>query len=243
MPRPVAGICWPHGGTVGHLSVTTKQIVGNFPARQGDDAIVQCQLVPAGKYRNGAARAWCRTHQHYWGVKTDLAALAASGIRRCACHAQTMGYVLDPLVLDMRHYASVVLACDRNDIRVQATPQLQGEAALDAVVPALAIVPDAPLFGDPAIIQVNITPPALAALAAAGNVATGCITCARCGHPHLDLGAFASTAHKRHYCGNCGHDATHSGAALVSNPLTCLLRTYGARLRITRSNVHGHTML
>ncbi len=243
MRRQAAGICWPHGGTVGHLTVTTTQIDGIFRERQGDDAIVQCQLVPAGKYRNGAARAWCRTHQHYWGVKADLAALAASGVARCACHGHKMGYVLDPLVLDLRHVERIVVAGDQGGMRVRAVPRAQGEAALVTTVPALAIVPDMPLFGDCAIVQVNITPPALAALPAAGAGAVACIACARCGHPHLDLGAFASTAHKRHYCGYCGHDATHSSAACVSNPLSCLMLTYGARLQLSGSNVHGHTML
>ena len=79
MPEGVAGICWPHGGTVGCITVDSKLIYGQFPALHGDDAAVCCQLTPAGKYRNGAARAWCRAHQQYWGVKADLAALAATG--------------------------------------------------------------------------------------------------------------------------------------------------------------------
>ncbi len=239
----VRGICWPHTATVGFLTVTTPFIRGHFPALHGNDGIACCDITPAGKYRNGAARSWCRTHQHYWGVKADLAALAASGLARCACHAHNMGYVLDPLVLDLRHYERVVVAGEPSGMHVRAVPHAQGQAVLVATVPALAIVPDMPLFGDCAIVQVNITPPALAALAAAGSGAIGCIACARCGHPHLDLGAFASSAHRRHYCGNCGHDATHSRHALVSNPLSCLMNTYGARLQFSGSNVHGHTML
>ena len=187
MPDTVAGICWPHGGTVGCITVTTKVISGHFPATQGDDAIVCCCLVPAGKYRNGAARVWCRAHQQYWGVKADLAALEASGVQRCAGHAAAMGYVRDPLVLDLRRHARVSLARVAGGIEVN-TPTLR------ATVPALALAcdPAAPLFGCGAIVQVNVTPPALDALRAArqGGMETGCVECARCGHPHTDKRQF-----------------------------------------------------
>ncbi len=240
MADRVAGICWPHGGTVGCISVTSNLISGNFPAQHGNDAVVDCSLAPAGKYRNGAARWWCRTHQHYWGVLADLAALAASGVQRCADHAAPMGYVLDPLVLVLREHASLSLACDAHGISVQAS-------GLRATVPALALAcdPQAPLFSNSAILQLNITPPALQALwgARQSGMPTGSVDCAKCGHPHLDLGNFASTAHRRHYCGNCGHDATHSTQPIVSNPLLALSNADWTRLHGGDSNVHGHTVL
>ena len=242
-----AGIFWPHAGTVGHITVTHKTISGIFAGRHGNDGIACCCLLPAGKYRNGAPRAWCRTHQRYWGVKADLAALAASGVQRCASHAEPMGYVIDPLVLDMRQFAAISIHLAPSGIELEARPYAPAGPLLRASVPALALACDAanPLFGDPAIVQVNVTPPALRALGAArrSGEEIGCVDCARCGHPHLDLGTFAGAAHRRHYCGNCGHDATHSVQAMVSNPLLALLGFYGARLHITDPNVHCHTML
>ena len=247
MIEDTTGICWPHAGTVGHISVTHRTIQGIFAGRHGNDGIASCVMLQAGKYRNGAPRAWCRTHQHYWGVKADLAALAASGLQRCARHAEPMGYVIDPLVLDMRLFATVSIHLDSNGIQVEARPHASRASLLRASVPALALACDTvtPLFGDPAIVQVNITPPALQALAAArrSGQASGCVDCGRCGHPHLDLGTFASAAHRRHYCGNCGHDATHSVPPMVSNPLLALLGAYAARLHIGDPNVHFHTML
>ncbi|WP_426207943.1 hypothetical protein [Massilia sp. TWP1-3-3] len=242
MPEGVAGICWPHGGTVGCITVDSKLIYGQFPALHGDDAAVCCQLTPAGKYRNGAARAWCRAHQQYWGVKADLAALAATGVQRCAGQAAHMGYVLNPLVLDVRRHASVTITNTARGIEVAATGP-----ALRAHVPALALAcdPAALLFGSAAIVQINVTPPALTALREAreSGQPTGCVECSRCGHPHLDLGQFAGSAHRRHYCGNCGHDATHSAQAMVSNPLLALFKIHGARLQFVDTNVHGNTVL
>lgn len=247
MSDSVAGICWPHGGTVGCITVTSNLISGKFAAQHGNDAIANCTLAPAGKYRNGAARSWCRTHQHYWGVSADLAALAASGVQRCASHAALMGYVLEPLLLDLRHYASVTLAGNKHGVSVEALPLSSSAAALRTTVPALALACDrsAPLFGSAAIVQLNVTPPALHALHAAGisGMQTGCVNCARCGHPHLDLGTFASRAHRRHYCGNCGHDATHSTLPIVSNPLLALFNINGMWRHGAYSNVHGHTVL
>ena len=234
MPQTVAGIAWPQGGTVGHITVTSALISGTFAASDGNDGRVDCSLAPAGKYRNGARRAWCRTHQQYWGVKADLAAFAASGVYRCASHQAPMGYVIAPLLLELASYASMSISYGMDGMQLAAQPH--AAPPWRATVAACAILCDraAPLFGDPAIVQVNLTPPALQALAEArrSGQQIGCVNCARCGHPHLDLGSFAVTSHRRHYCGNCGHDATHSPHALVSNPLHALLAAHAGRLHI-----------
>ena len=41
----------------------------------------------------------------------------------------------------------------------------------------------------------------------------------KCGYPHLDLGDFALTRHKKHFCGNCGNDSIWSKEPIVSTPL------------------------
>lgn len=247
MTERVAGICWPHDGTVGRITVADNLIEGNFPAAHGGDATVLCDMVDAGKYRNGKPRKWCRAHQRYWGVMADLAALAASAVPRCASHAAPMGYAVNPPLIDMRLYANVALGLTSRGVALDAQAQSDAAPPLLGVFPALALAfdPQAPLFGDAAITQVNVTPPALRALKAAmqSGKTIGCVNCARCGHPHLDLGSFATTAHRRHYCGNCGHDGTHSAHDIISNPLFALSLAYGARLHIADSCVHGHTVL
>jgi len=77
------------------------------------------------------------------------------------------------------------------------------------------------LFGDSGIVRVDITPPAafdfICALEAHKNM--GCINCSYCRHPHLDLGDFGKTPHRKHFCANCGRDSTWSKSPIISTPL------------------------
>ncbi|NHZ35327.1 hypothetical protein [Massilia rubra] len=232
----VSGICWPHQATVGHIAVASGRVAGYFPAERGDDAIVDCVLVAAGKYRNGAARRWCRTHQTYWGVKADLAALADSGEQRCARHLEKMGYALHPPVIDLAACARVSLA-GAPDGAITLTRVAAGATAPIATrCAAVALRTSAThaLFPGTDIVQINITPPALLAYSAvrAAGLQLGCVCCARCGHPHLDLGSFAQKPHRRHYCGHCGSDSTHSPAPMISSPLHALSIKFDGLLTI-----------
>lgn len=205
-------IAWSDSATTGDIAVAAAALRGDLAQGRLD-----CELAPAGKFRNGAPRWWCRSHQAYWGVKADLA--RADGCCRGAAHAWSV--LTDPLVIDLADAGPLSLARDASGgVRIN----------LDHCVPALALrVAPGSVFRQTAIVQVNVTPPALAALA----TADGCVDCARCGYPHLDLGAFASRAHRRHTCGHCGHDATHSAGAIVSNPLWLLARAWAGRLRFS----------
>ncbi len=238
--RHAAGICWPLQATVGHIAVSSGHITGYFPAGRGDDAVVGCVLVAAGKYRNGAARQWCRTHQAYWGVKADLAALAESGQQRCAHHLDKMGYALNPPVIDLAACASVTIrhapdgAIAFASVPIGASVTATAPATACCAAVALRTSATGALFPGTDIVQVNITPPALLAYtsARAAGQALGCVGCARCGHPHLDLGSFAHTPHRRHYCGNCGTDSTHSPAPMISSPIHALRIKFDGLLTI-----------
>jgi hypothetical protein len=223
--RTVHGVCWRRTGTVGNIAVADDVLHGEFPSSHGHDARLACELVPAGKYRNGAPRAWCRSHQTYWGVNADLAALAHTGLRRCSLHAEAMSYALDVPVIDVQRHAGVVIRCAGTDsLKVNVLAEKTAALAID--------VAGAGVFTAPDITRVHITPPAVAAYVEArrsGN-ALGCVHCAKCGHPHLDLGDFALTLHRRHYCGHCGNDSTHSPTAIISSPLHALCMAYGPRL-------------
>lgn len=224
------GICWPHGGTVGNIAVAGGMLRGDF-----DRGLVACDFSPAGKYRNGAPRWWCRTHQAYWGVKADLAAADPLGEKACRAAPEplTLGLnlVLDPLVLDVGQFAGVRIAAQGDTLHVRAMPA-GPSIAIDAVFPAIALSGVAGVFACADIVQVNITPPALNALVdtRSGARLLGCLDCARCGYPHLDLGSFAKNEHRRHYCGNCGNDSSHSKTAMVSNPLFALGEYFAGRL-------------
>src|SRR6476620_10909456 len=98
-------ICWASGRTLGNIAVFSKAILGSFPAQQGDDAFLPCDFVPAGKFRHGADRWWCRTHQTHWGTKADHESADKSGVMCCANHSQPMNYTLAPLEIDVMDYA------------------------------------------------------------------------------------------------------------------------------------------
>ena len=220
------GICWPQGGTVGRMTASSERIRGTFAGDAGSDAIVGCDLVDAGKYRNGAVRAWCRIHLHYWGVKADLAAFAATGLRQCGLHDQPLHYALDPLRLDPRDYHRVSIeACNDETFSLTTQARPVELSRHHGALPALLIACPPGLFHAPDITHLQLTAAALVAWHAlrVSGKAIGCVDCARCGHPHLDLGAFADREHRRHTCGHCGNDSTHSTQAIVSHPLFALL--------------------
>lgn len=216
------GICWSWATTVGHIAVASDLLRGEFDGSEGNRATIGCDFARAGKYRNGAERWWCRSHQQYWGVKADVAAFDPARPRVCSAAAQPLECALDPLVIDMTQYRRVRIAPHSDGrLKVRAEPLSEDGAAIDDVVPACALSGLPPVFGASDIVQVNVTPPALAALIEGrrGGRKLGCVDCARCGHPHLDLGSFAIDEHRRHYCGNCGNDSNHSSGPIVSNPL------------------------
>jgi hypothetical protein len=206
------GICWSHATTVGNIAVASGML-------RFVDGRVACDFTPAGKYRNGAARWWCRTHQAYWGVKADLAAFDPARAKVCSMHAAPLEVVLDPLVLDLARCSSVRISASSTALLVRAD-------GIDGEFAAIAITGVTGVFANSEIAQVNVTPPAVLALAHA----RGCLDCARCRYPHLDLGAFAVREHRRHYCGNCGNDSTHSKTPIVSNPLFTLSEHFAPRL-------------
>src|SRR6266705_5350744 len=89
------------------------------------------------------------------------------------------------------------------------------------------------LFGSHDITRVNVTPPA--AFEFVYGLETkrdmDCVGCSGCGYPHLDLGDFARTPHRKHFCGNCGRDSTWSKNAIVSTPLKPLHDEFAKTLK------------
>ncbi len=160
MPTGARGICWPHAGTVGCITPINPVLHGRFSASEGDDGVVACDLVAAGKYRNGAARCWCRIHQRYRGVKADLADFAATGLVRCAGHADGLGYVLNPRTLALTPGAGIAVSLNQHGGLTIATAQ---GAAEHVKAFALTCPPGITLFDAADIAQVNITPPAVRA--------------------------------------------------------------------------------
>jgi hypothetical protein len=228
-------ICWSYGRTLGNIAVYNQSMLGSFPDKAGDDAVLPCDFVDAGKFRHGAQRWWCRTHQSHWGTKADHEAYEKLKVMVCANHDQRMNYVVGPYVLDVAKYAEVGVWCslpaalstspivDRPPkIHVHVRPAIGAKKTVDRDFTAIAIQYEGKgLFGSEDITRVNITPPAAFEFLRSleFGVETSCINCSHCGYPHLDLGDFAATPHRKHFCANCGRDSTWSSRPIISTPL------------------------
>jgi hypothetical protein len=232
-------ICWSYGRTLGNIAVTSTELIGHFPAKLGNDAILPCDFVGAGKFRNGQHRLWCRTHQSHWGTKADLESYDRLGEMRCASHAQLMNYVVSPLTVNIDDHAEVGVWCSMpaalSTSEIQKRPpkihvhvrSVAGEKKIiDRDFPAISLMYGTHLgmFKNEGITRVNITPPSafdfVSGLEAGRKMS--CINCPTCGYPHLDLGEFSRKPHRKHFCGNCGRDSTWSTEPIVSTPLKLL---------------------
>lgn len=248
-------ICWSYGRTLGNIAVYSQAQVGRFPERTGSDAELPCDFVNAGKFRHGADRWWCRTHQTHWGTKADQEAFVRFGVMRCANHEQRMHYVVQPKTINLAEYAEVGVWCSMPaalstveikprapKIHVHVRPEVGGKKIIDRDFPAISLLynNDSGLFGADEITRVNVTPPSafefVCALEAKREMS--CINCSHCGYPHLDLGDFARTPHRKHFCGNCGRDSTWSSGPIVSTPLMPLHDRYAKTLKYQTPDRH-----
>ena len=233
---PAAAICWAPGRTIGNIAVNSEGVFGSFTARSGDNAVLPCNIVPCGKFRNGAGRWYCKTHQIHWGTKADLAAVPPSGEVTCSNHLMAMSYVVDPLVLEFSDFEEIGVWCslppamasrviEKRPPKIHIHKRFTGtknkklDRDFDAVV--CSYNQSLGLFASTEISQIQITPPA--AFEFVKSLEQGremdCVTCRTCGYPHLDLGSFANTPHAKHFCGNCGNDSIWSEGKIVSTPL------------------------
>lgn len=233
---PAAAICWAPGRTIGNIAVSSEEVFGSFSARSGDNAILPCHIIPCGKFRNGASRWYCKTHQIHWGTKADIAAVSPSGEVTCSNHLMAMSYVVDPLVLEFNDFEEIGVWCslppamasraiERRPPKIHIHKRFTGveKKVLDRDFNAVVCSYNQSLglFASTEISQIQITPPA--AFEFVKSLEEGrqmdCVMCRKCGYPHLDLGSFANTPHAKHFCGNCGNDSIWSDGKIVSTPL------------------------
>jgi hypothetical protein len=231
-----SAICWAPGRTIGNIAVNSEEVFGSFASKAGENAILPCHIVPCGKFRNGANRWYCKTHQIHWGVKADIAAVLPFGEVTCSNHLMAMSYVVDPHVVDFNDFEEIGVWCSlppaMSSKPIEARPpkihvhkrragkqQKDMDRDFDAIV--CSYNQDLGLFASNEITQIQITPPAAFEFVKSleEGRATSCITCKKCGYPHLDLGSFANTPHSKHFCGNCGNDSIKSKGKIVSTPL------------------------
>ena len=243
-----SAICWAYGRTLGNIAVFSPMILGSFPGKHGDNAVLPCDFVTAGKFRHGAPRWWCRTHQTHWGTKADEEAYTKFGDMRCAYHEQRLNYVVGPPVVNLNDadevgiWCSMPAAISTSDvpkrppkIHVHVRPKAGGPKSIDRDYQAISLRYSGVdgLFGAEEITRVNITPPAAFEFVTAleRGATMDCIACSHCGYPHLDLGEFARKPHRKHFCANCGRDSTWSKEEIISTPLQPLHDRYAKTLK------------
>ena len=231
-----AAVCWAPGRTIGNIAVSSEEVFGCFEGKAGTNAILPCHIVPCGKFRNGAKRWYCKTHQMHWGTKADIAALPDSGEVTCSSHAMEMSYVVNPKIVDFNDFEEIGVWCSLppalSTQPIQPRPpkihihkRFTGaekkvlDRDFDAIV--CSYNQDLGLFANQEITQIQVTPPAAFEFVRSLEEARemSCVTCKKCGYPHLDLGNFATTPHAKHFCGNCGNDSVWSDGKIVSTPL------------------------
>ena len=229
-------VCWAPGRTIGNIAVSSEEAFGMFEEKAGSDAVLPCQIIPAGKFRNGAKRWYCRTHQIHWGTKADYAAASEAGEVVCSNHLARMSYVIDPLDIEFKDFEEIGIWCslppalsskaiERRAPKIHVHKRFSGadkkvlDRDFDAIV--CSYHENMGLFENTEITKIQVTPPA--AFEFVRSLEEGqpmsCVTCKNCGYPHLDLGDFARKPHKKHFCGNCGSDSIWSTDLIVSTPL------------------------
>lgn len=243
-----SAICWAYGRTLGNIAVFSPMLLGSFPGKSGNDAILPCDFVTAGKFRHGAPRWWCRTHQTHWGTKADEEAYSQFAEMRCAFHEQQLSYLVSPPVINLNDAEEVGIWCSLPAaisteaiptrpprIHVHVRPKAGGPKSIDRDFQAVSLRYSGTegLFGAEEITRVNITPPSAFEFVTAleRGVTMDCINCSHCGYPHLDLGEFARKPHRKHFCGNCGRDSTWSKEEIISTPLQPLHDRYAKTLK------------
>jgi hypothetical protein len=230
-------VCWSYGRTLGNVAIFSDEVMETLCGDFGEDATIACDLVEAGKMRNGARRWWCRTHQVHWGTKADIATAHTTGAVICSNHAQPMSFQVNPQIIRPESHAEVGVWCSmppaltsagntirrRPKIHVHVRDEVDGRKVIDGDFNALAVQfgETGDLFAATAPTTVYITPPAALEfiIALEDGRAMGHVACKDCGAGHLDLGEFGRTAHRKHLCGNCGRDTVWSPEPIASTPL------------------------
>lgn len=233
---PTEAVCWSPGSTIGNIAVSSEEVFGFFSSQEGENAILPCHIIRCGKFRNGAPRWYCKTHQVHWGTVADRTAARITGDIHCSNHARPMSYTISPLQINFHEYEEIGVWCSLPAAlsnkpisnrppkihvhkRHANDPQKTIDKDFNAVV--CTYNQELGLFLNSEITKIQVTPPAafefVRGLEEDRDIS--CISCKKCGYPHLDLGSFAVTPHAKHFCGNCGNDSIWSKPPIVSNPL------------------------
>ncbi len=98
MTKPA--IIWSSEHTLGHIAISADNPIAKyFKKENAEQQELPCDLVEAGKFRNGNKRWWCRTHQIHFGVKGEQLENPS-----CRNAKMLLDYCTNPLEIDPRDY-------------------------------------------------------------------------------------------------------------------------------------------
>lgn len=225
-------IMWSSEHTLGHIAISADNPIAKyFKKKNAEQEELPCDLVAAGKFRNGNPRWWCRTHQIHFGVKGEQLENPS-----CRNAKMLLDYCTNPLEINPLDYpggigiwAALPPAIDTSNqpwsigIHVHCRKKLGGKKEIDETFPAVRVK-----ISDPLGITydwIDVTPPAAKAYLEAKikNIELDSVSCSYCSAKHLDLADFAKRPHRKHLCGNCGRDFWVKHPT-TSNPLLELSR-------------------
>jgi hypothetical protein len=212
-------LAWSERSTVGHAVLTQGSSLYDLVASGKSGAkVLPCDLIDAGKFRHGAPRQWCKTHQCAFGVKADLER------GRCSSADIPVEVLKYPPVFngDLSVWFATKPAIFIGDRRRKFQEGIHvhqydadGRKKIDATFPACILRTPQGLFA----VTPTVARSRLMALISGTDQQDA--QCPKCKHLHNDLGHFAEKPHKMHLCGTCGgmfwtetHTACNSLAAL-----------------------------
>lgn len=218
-------LVWSETSTVGHGVIDRHDSVfDEVMATKGTTAKVPCQLIEAGKFRNGAKRWWCQSHQCAYGTKADLARECCGSAGDEVTVLKNPPYIEDG---DVAIWYACLPAIYLGDKRRKFSEGIHvhrwegGTKKVDATFPAVVL--------DRGIAQFAITPTVARSrlLAMVDGIDQEEALCKKCYFLHNDLGHFAKNPHRMHLCGRCGgtfytktHNTCNSLVALPTTPQT-----------------------
>ncbi|MFK8067143.1 MAG: hypothetical protein AB8D52_02765 [Gammaproteobacteria bacterium] len=227
-------ICWSKNNTIGNIALCSEEIFDPTSKKSAVDVVLPCQFIPAGKFRHGVKRWYCKTHQTHWGTKADFMTAFESGELCCKNHLKRMSYVINPYDLEFKNFKEIIIRCTlppalssdkipKRPPQIHVEKRVKNDQKIDLNFDALicSYYDQTTSLPNPQITKIQVT--SITAFEFVRAVDEGrelsCVTCKKCNHAHLDLGDYAEKPHRKHFCGNCGNDNVWTKDKAISTPL------------------------
>ncbi len=194
----------------------------------------QCNIVPAGKRRDGKMRYWCIEH------KGDATAKYGVQAPRCRNADQEPIAPTDILEFDIDQYKGGIalwgavpaiydttrLPMDRG-IHVHARKQTGASKEIDRTYRAVRVFGEA--FPETGVVITELES-IYYMVSSVFGFETKLVLCTYCRYPHLDKDFFSVNPHRRHLCAGCGKHFFDSERG-IGNPISLLQAASGIPAR------------